>query len=116
MGPHDTPKEVAFYTMDGTRIGTMTNITELKIQPVETEPSERPVVYNLLCDGEMQFSGTLSIGPKRLTRKRFVKLLMGAGVSRNSANYFARVLPHGWSYSDAFRYLFLKSLWRRLAK
>lgn len=28
-----------------------------------------------------------------MKRKRFVKLLMGAGYSRNRANYFAKLIP-----------------------
>ena len=41
-----------------------------------------------------------------MTRKRFVKLLMAFGYSRNSANYIATIERHkGCSYSEAYDYI-----------
>ena len=41
-----------------------------------------------------------------MTRKRFVKLLMGHGYSRNSANEWAwNAYYKDWSYEDCYRYM-----------
>lgn len=37
-----------------------------------------------------------------MTRKRFVKLMMSTGWSRNEANGFAILIPYGWFESYQF--------------
>ncbi|MBQ9269700.1 MAG: hypothetical protein IJ206_09320 [Oscillospiraceae bacterium] len=44
------------------------------------------------------------------TRKRFVKLLMANGWSRNAANYLAGRLKKGASYKEAYQFLKLRTL------
>lgn len=41
-----------------------------------------------------------------MTRKRFIKLLMSHGYSRNNANEWAwNAYYKGWSYEDCYRYM-----------
>lgn len=51
------------------------------------------------------------INPRCKTRKRYIKLLMSCGLSRNQAKWAAKVgLLWGMSYSEAWR----KQLWREI--
>lgn len=69
-----------------------------KIQTVEADPREDRIVHRINHSPEATF--TFTIRSKRMTRKKFVKKLMAAGVPRNIANTLAQIVRNnGDSYS-----------------
>ena len=61
----------------------------------------------------IEITGTIYWNPKPKkcrTRKRFIKLLMADGMSRNAANWWAGKLKKGASYKQAYHFL----KWRQI--
>ena len=92
------------YMMDGEKTIRLDGLRTVDLQ---TESDCTPTI-NL----NTEFKMTFRIHTPR-SRKRFVKLLMASGISRNQANTMAASYHrHGYSWSNAYMdFLFLRNSW-----
>jgi len=91
MGPKNCEAEdFVLYTADGQRIGTIRDLRYLPEVTVSTGKERGAAMRRVMS----QFSMTISVKPVRdwrcRSRKRFIKLLMSKGISRNEAESVAR--------------------------
>ncbi len=101
MGPFDTDTHnEGFYMDDGSGkwVAIQSIDTFPELSPVEIIPDAE--VFQFDGGPSFEFSCTLEWHGARMSRRRFVKLLMGKGVSRNAANAYAddvrsRRVPYG---------------------
>jgi len=115
MGPKNCEAEdLVLYTADGQRIGT---IRDLRYLPEVTVPTgkERGAAMRRIMSS---LSLTISAKPERdwrcRGRKRFIKLLMSKGISRNEAESVARVTRiAGVQYRELWQTWFF---WKRGGK
>lgn len=109
MGPENCETEnPMLYTADGQRIGT---IWDLRYLPEVTVAAGKEIT-SAMCPAMAELSMTLSVKmPKQWNckgRKRFIKLVMSKGYSRNYAVRFAaRARRVGIPYQDIWRTWFL---------
>ncbi len=90
MGPENGEAEsLVLYTEDGEKIGKMIwDLTEVDV-PAGKE------IAPAMCPAMVELHGRLTARPAKnwrcRSRKRFIKLLMSKGISRNEAGSVARV-------------------------
>lgn len=105
MGPEDSVAEgLVLYMSDGQRIGT---IQDLRNLPEVTVAAENGIA-SVMCPEIAEFSATFSVKmPKQWNckgRKRFIKLVISMGYSRNYAVRFAEwARKVGIPYQDIWR-------------
>ncbi len=92
MGPENCEAEdPVLYTADGQRIGTIRDLRDLLEVTVPTGKESGAAMSRVMAS----FSVTISVKPARdwrcRSRKRFIKLLMSKGISRNETESVARV-------------------------
>lgn len=87
---------IAKATGEETPLGPVTSI-----RTIEADPREDNVVHRINHSPAATF--TFTIRSKRMTRKKFVKMLMADGVPRNIANAMAEIVrnngdTYSWGY------------------
>lgn len=87
MGEENKPSIVC-YSLNGEtgemkELGKITSISEAKVGKATGEKNECVGLYNVGANqtGEL----TLEVMPRAITKKRFIKLLMGMGYQKNEA-------------------------------
>ena len=109
MGPESSQaEEFVLYTKNGERIGPVRDLPEATVTPGEEAASAFRRVM-----GKM--SATISVRPPKhwrcRGRKRFIKLMMGEGWTRNWAEALANLVRRSKiPYSEAWK----SFLWKRL--
>jgi len=106
MGPEDSEVEgLVLYTVDGEKIGKIQNLAEVTV-------SAGKEIASVMGPAMAGLSMTISVKPAKgwrcRSRKRFIKLLMSKGYSRNYAVRFAaRARRVGIPYQDIWRTWFI---------
>jgi len=83
MGPEDSKAEdIVLYTADGEKIGKVWDLVEATVQAGKE-------ISSVMCPAMVELSMEITVKPARnwfcRSRKRFIKLLMSKGISRNEA-------------------------------
>ncbi len=105
MGPENQEAEdLVLYTADGPRIGTIRDLRDLPEVTVPTGKESGAAMSRVMASLSM----TISVKPARdwrcRSRKRFIKLVMSKGYSRNYAVRFAeRARRVGISYQGVWQ-------------
>lgn len=102
------------------------NATTLSVVAYDSETGERVIGFDLAscpditCEtitadrielGEISFEMAFELQWSHCSRKRFVKKLMGIGIPRNVANYYAKVCAVARiPYSKAYRNIIISGL------
>lgn len=100
MGEETKSKKV--YATDGIKVMEVGEVKEISSDDIEMPESYSPL--DIECNGEVQ----CEIKIKHISKKRFKKLLMSKGISRNGANKIInrfRLYNRGYTYLDV---VFLK--------
>ena len=71
-------------------------------ETIEADPIDTSAVLRINTGEEASFTATLQV--QRMSRKRFIKTLMGYCISRNRANAVAKIArdrghPYGWAFT-----------------
>mgnify|MGYP001853131026 FL=1 len=100
MGEETKSKKV--YATDGIKVMEVGEVKEISSDDIEMSESYSPL--DIECNGEVQ----CEIKIKHISKKRFKKLLMSKGISRNLADKIInrfRLYNKGYTYLDV---VFLK--------
>lgn len=95
MGEETKSKKV--YATDGIKVMEVGEVKEISSDDIEMSESYSPL--DIECNGEVQ----CEIKIKHISKKRFKKLLMSKGISRNLANKIInrfRLHNRGYTYLD----------------
>ena len=111
MGPENSGAEsLILYTEDGERIGPIRDLPEVTIAAGEE-------IAAAMCPAMAAFQETISISVKPgkrwrcRSRKRFIKLMMSEGISRNYAEWMAGFVRGWMPYEEAWRTYSLCRFW-----
>ncbi len=90
MGPENSSEaeDIVLYTADGEKIGKIWDLVEATVQAGKE-------ITSVMCPAMVDLSMEIIVKPPRnwfcRSRKRFIKLLMSKGISRNEAESVAKV-------------------------
>ncbi len=90
MGPENSSEaeDIVLYTADGEKIGKSWDLVEVTVQAGK-------VIASVMCPAMVDLSMEIIVKLEKSwfcrSRKRFIKLLMSKGISRNEAESVARV-------------------------
>jgi len=89
MGPENCEAEdLVLYTADGEKIGKVWDLVVATVQAGKE-------ISSVMCPAMVDLSMEITVKPAKnwrcRSRKRFIKLLMSKGISRNEAESVARV-------------------------
>lgn len=73
-------------------------------EPLETYPSDT-IGFGLLANTPLTFTGELKLSYKKISRKKFKKLLMSKGINRDLAEWFCVAVSSfkgKWSYRPLY--------------
>lgn len=103
MGEHDD--RIAYFSTDGEKWTELKEIPSVEIHdPLDYSEYDMLDYYVKLSQKSESAKKSL---PRKVSRKRFVKLLMGRGFSRNTANKTARLFK-GWYKDIVYNIMFLQ--------
>ncbi len=112
MGPENSKTGgLDLYKADGTKIGKIHDLAEVTV-------SAGKQIESVMCPAMAGFSATINVKcPKHWrcgSRKRFIKLMMSEGITRNYAERLADFTRRLMPYQEAWRNHLLYEFWRGL--
>ena len=99
------PARLVMIDKDGNESEICGTINEIKVEPEIIERDD--ILFNSKVTSVKNYNFECTISPKKLTKKKFIKLLMAQGIARNGAKDIAEYVRKKYGQYSSMHLIFM---------